>query len=373
MSAIPSEQLKPNDASIPRNRIGRWFVLILYVLLVFLICAGGAAKIGHDWFSYYGGLFGFFAGLAVSVVILSATLDNFFIRVDLVSAFVTTDLLYTLKWRKNRTPPTTDEFAEESEEDRKRDQKAFPSYGPGLHVAYPWEDRQTENNVSLKEVSAAMTFSILLSDGLVMVIGSYRIRADLKNLIPFLGGVASAPDELQDLIIAFAFNFLKEKTVDEAMSSAALLTDALKSEFGLQTSEGESHRASDQVSKFERRFGIFVGDITISKVLPTEEVQRTRSSLQEAKSIAIGTAELLGYPNLRAMHLAQSKGKVTADQIARARDRFMSVSGNLEGMQVTRWEGDLNIAGLDPEAVKEIARAVKPIAEALQPKGKGKK
>lgn len=371
MSTIPFEQRNPNDASIKRNRAGRWVVLILYTLLVLSVCVGGATKIGGDWFGSYGSLIGLFVGLGLAVCALSVTLGKFFIRVDLVSALVTIDLLHTIGGE--RSVPPTAASSTESDEARARNRQAFPSYGPGLHVAYPWERRDEEYNISLKEVSADIKFPILLSDGLVTVEGSYRIRADIKNLIPFLGGVASAPEELEDLISAHAFNLLQGKSVDEAQGYAGTLSDELKGKFGLITSDGSPHGTSDGVADFERRFGIFVGDVTISRILPSAEVQRTRSSVQEAKAIALGTATMLGYPSVQAMRLAESKGKLSADQIARARDRFMAASGNLEGMNVTRWEGDLNIAGLDPEAVKEIARAMKPLAEAFGTSKKGKK
>lgn len=348
------------------------FVFILYILFVILICVGGATKILSDWFGWYGGVAGLFIGMSASVAVFAAFTSSFFITVDLVSAFVTTDLLYTLFWRKNKELPLPEEYQEESEEGKARDRRAFPTYGPGLHLAYPWERRDRENNFSLKEVGTEVKFPILVQDGLINVEGSYRIRPDLRNLIPFLSGVATMADELQDLIIAFAFRELSPLTVDKAIEHVGPLNEKMYQEFGLNEN-GSRSTASEAVSNFERRFGLYVGDVTFSQILPSEDLQKTRGGINEAKAIATGTAILMGYSDSDALRTAKEAGKVTDEQISRARDRFLSISGNLEGMSVTRWEGDLNITGLDPEALKELAKAAGPVARALQPGKKGSK
>lgn len=375
MSRIPNVHLRPNDKSVDRNRVGRLIVFLSYLALTLFVCVGGSMKIGSDWFGWYGEMFGLFLGLAVSVIVFSVATGSFFITVDLVSAFVTTDLLYTLFWHRSQEMPTPEKWQSESEEEKARDRKAFPTYGPGLHLAYPWERRERENNFSLKEIGSDFRFPILVTDGLLYVEGSYRIRPDLRNLIPFLSGVATMADELQDLIVSSAFSKLSSLTVDEATEQVGEINEKLYAEFGLDAN-GTRDTASDAVSNFERRFGVYVGDVTISRILPHEDLQKTRGGINEARAIATGTAILMGYPDAESMLQAKKAKEITDEQISRARDRFLSVSGNLEGMNVTRWEGDLNITGLDPETVQLLAKAAPAVARAFQGQGqkpKGKK
>lgn len=45
---------------------------------------------------------------------------------------------------------------------------------------------------------------------------------------------------------------------------------------------------------------------------------------------------------------------MTQADVNLARDRFLSISGNLEGMEIKRNEFDVSLHGLDPEAAKAI-------------------
>lgn len=374
MSRVPNAQLHPNDKYLSRARNGRVVVLILYVGLVLGICIFICWKIASDWFGF--GLAGIFAGLAASGILLSMTLDRFFISVEMVSAFITVDLFQTLFWKKDRAIPDPETYDEESEEEKELDRKTFPVYGPGFHVSYPWEERDQENNFSLKEVSADISFSILLSDGTITMKGSYRIRPDLNNLIPFLSGVGSSAEELEEIIVAYAIEFFDGMTVDEALSNLGELNEALNAKFGLKTKadgRADSTETADKVSDFERRFGVYVGDITIAEILPSKEVQRTRGSITEARAIAEGTAILLGFKNAAALARARSQKKIADEQVSRARDRFLSISGNMEGMELKRNEFDFNVTGLDPETVKALAPALAMAAAVMTNKNSTKK
>lgn len=370
MSQIPSDQLRPNDKYLDRNRAARWGVLIGYVVLLGLLCILLSWKLASDWFGF--GIGGVLFGTALWALILSFTLNRFLVRVALVSAFITVDLLATFFHNRTEGLPSTSTLEEETPAEKELDRITFPVYLPGLHPAFPWESREKNYNFSLKEVSADLSLKILLLDGPVTLKGSYRIRPDFKNLIPFLSGVATSADELQELISAFAFGNLGGKTVDDATKHLDQLNKDLYAEFGLaKDAGGNPLPASPIASKFERRFGVFVGDVTIASILPSEEVQRTRGSINEAKAIAEGTAILLGYPNKVEFEAAQRDGKVTADQISRARDRFLSISKNLEGMELKRSEIDINLGGLDPEVIKALGAFAAMYAEATANK-KGK-
>lgn len=347
-------------------------VLIIYLLLAIGVPVLIFTKILSDWFDL--SIVGLFLGLVAASILLSRTLARFFISVDLVSAFITTDLLRTFMFRgSDREKPDPKEYEQKSEAERARDRKSFPTYGPGLHVAYPWEDRDRENNFSLKEVNVDFDFPVQLADGLLRAKGSYRLRPDLRNLIPFLSGVATIPGEMEDLIISFAVQKLSAKTADEALNMVGELNDDLNEKFGLRTKVNADETPDDKVSNFERRFGVYVGDVTIAKLLPTEEMQRTRGAIDEARAIARGTAIVLGFEDAAEMRQAQRDGKISEEIISRGRDRFLSISGNLEGMDISRYEIDFNITGLDPEVAKALSSAAAAYAGAQRRAPKGRR
>jgi hypothetical protein len=190
--------------------------------------------------------------------------------------------------------------------------------------------------------------------------GSYRIRPDFQNLIPFLSGVASTAEELKEILTAHAVEILSGKTVDEALGSLKELNHALMKQFGL----GPEKNPSDEPTDFEKRFGVFVGDVTIAKILPSEEVQRTRGSITEARAIQEGTAILLGYNDAAALQAALESSRIKPEEIRHARDRFLSISGNMEGMDLKRSEIEVSIQGLDKESIQALTELAKVAAPA---------
>jgi hypothetical protein len=162
--------------------------------------------------------------------------------------------------------------------------------------------------------------------------------------------VAAIAEEMSGLIITKAVAELKPKKVKSAMQNIAALNDTLRVEF--------AGKSSVDVSKIEKRFGIIISDVTIEQMLPSEELQRTMSALSEASAIAEGTAILLGMTR-KAASLKLEADSTFRTQYNEARDRFLSVSGNLEGMDISRTEFMLRLDGIDPELVKAIGDIAK--------------
>jgi len=232
-------------------------------------------------------------------------------------------------------------------------------YGPGVHISYPWERRLKGNNISLTEAPNEIKFPVQCKDGMIYVEGSYRMSPDLKNPVAFLKGVATVADEIKDIIIADVVAYLKGKTVMDAVNDLQGINERLR-------------RFQTEHTDVEKRFGIHIGDVTISRLLPSDDVQRTISGITEAKMVQIGTELLLGIPEGKLSEWQQD-GRVSGADIKEARDRFLSVSGNLEGMDIKRHEFDVSIHGLDPEVAKAIVELARsPIAQAFLSKGAAK-
>lgn len=231
-------------------------------------------------------------------------------------------------------------------------------YGPGPGYCYPWEQRQAINNISLNEASNDFKFSVLCTDGFLFGSGSYRIRAEKTDPIIFQAGVASVADDLRDLVITIAVQQLATKKVRTAVKQLE----------GLNKKLAETFAGTGQTN-FEKRHGVRVGDVTVSQLKPSDDVQKTMSGLTEADAINLGTAIILGYKNMEAVNKAVNEGRLQQADVKDARDRFLSVSGNLEGMEIKRHEWVVSAHGIDPRLVEALARAAPNVGQAARDLG----
>ena len=309
-----------DDSAIERGRAGRALVFFLTpVLLSFLgaLLAGYLAETFLGTGPFYsiglviGALGGFVGFLSIK--------HMFVVKNDTIGALITLDQLQSFLGNKD----------------------VHVVYGPGSHFAYSWEARFAENNGPLKEVAEEFTFPSVCVDGTLTVHASFRIRPDFNNLLAYLSGVGAAAQDFKALQIAFINKKLAKKTMQQAMDELQLLNDELQAEFVTGDTD------------FEKRFGVQTGDVTVSNMLMSDEAQRTRSGLNEAAVVSQGTAVLLGFETVTAMKRALSAGKVTQDDINRARREFRVISGNMDNSNVNRTEFD--ISGVTPEVAQAIA------------------
>jgi regulator of protease activity HflC (stomatin/prohibitin superfamily) len=319
---------EPLDSDFKRDRASRYIVFALFVTgvpLLFILIGLIIAVVFFDGIAILGVIFGFGAGALVT----AANVEKLFIiRNSTTGLFVTQNILRSFLGKD----------------------EVNVVYGPGVHICFPWERRLKGNGIALEEAAQDFTFKVQCSDGLLTVNGSYRLRPDPRRPVPFLTGVAAIAEEMDGLIITKAVAELKTKKVKSAMRNIAKLTDILKHEFVGSKVKPET--------PIEKRFGIIISDVTIEQMLPSEELQRTMSALSEANAIAEGTAILLGMTR-KAASLKLEADSTFRTQYNEARDRFLSVSGNLEGMDISRTEFMLRLDGIDPELVKAIGDIAK--------------
>lgn len=318
--AIEANIVQAEDSLIPRNRAGRASVFFAAPLV---LIGAGAAITGTLATIFLGGGAFFLIGLVVGAVL------GFIAFLNLKHLFVvqnnTTSLLVTLNSARSLLGLKNVDVV----------------YGPGTHFAYPWEERFAENNIPLKEVAEEFTFPVICKDGTLTVTASFRLRPDFQNPIAYLSGVGAAANDFKALVITAIAKWLTPKTMLEARTQMKELNEALHDEF------------VDLESEFEKRFGVRSGDVTVSNMLMSDEAQRTLSGLNEASTVAKGTAILLTYPTVEAMQEALKNGLISQADIDRARREFRIISGNMDGAEVKRYEVD--ITGLTPEVASALS------------------
>jgi hypothetical protein len=320
---------RPTDAVIARgrDRTSRAIVLSLYIITSVWIFSNGVQWLGEQFFPDIELLAKIFWGLgfAMALGIVIYTVEKWFIiRNPTIGMFVTQDTFASLFGAKNVNVP----------------------YGPGTHISYPWERRLGQNNISLEEAPNNFDFIIQCSDGIINGKGSFRLRPDQMNPVTFLGSVSAVADDITDLIVGEIVAQFKDKTVKAALDNYSDLNQHLDETFRLADTD------------VEKRCGIRISDVTIRELLPTADMQKTMSAIGEATAIARGTEIILGMTKDE-IKAEIAAGRMTQADVNLARDRFLSISGNLDGMQIKRSEFDVSVHGIDSEAIRALAELAK--------------
>jgi len=334
--------VEPVDSDLERNRLSRNAVFAACMVALPIALTTFGSWLLSQFFDDFELMqqIGGGAGLSISIGLNFYLAEKYFIiRNSTTGLFVTQNTLASLFGSSNINV----------------------AYGPGTHISYPVERRLKENNISLLEASIPFSGIVVQClDGVLTLKGSYRARPRSHQAVRFLTGVASAADDVTSLIAADIVSRLGVVTVDVALAQLKELNEYL---------HHYSNPDDDDKKALENRFGIEIGDVTVDEMLESEEVRRTRSALSEANAIMRGTWKLLGVDDYKnsaaALRNKIRSGELTQADVNLARDRFLSISGNLEGMNINRTEFDLSLHGLDPEAIKAITDLAKsPAAQA---------
>lgn len=333
------------DSDIDRNRLGRFYVLIIYLTLTLF----GSYFLGD-----------FFSSLFFATSTVAKNICWVFISVPLAAlALGLVEKLFIIRNETNTVIVTVNHLASLF---KSYGEYVYTAYGPGLHLSYPTEKREAGNNISLNEATNEFNTEIQLEDGILRVFASMRLRPDPRNPIAFLSGVAIVADDIKDLMIAEIVEELTGKKVTEAIVMMKDLNSKLQKKY------------IGQQDDTEKRFSVYIGDVTITKMLPSEELQRSISAISEAEAIQKGTLIILGLADSKELQVRLDDRKLSQADVNLARDRFLSISGNLDGMEIKRTEFDLSVHGLEPEAIASLLELAKqPGLQALIGKTKAKK
>lgn len=305
------------------SRLAVAIVSVLFTLIVgYLIGKGFAA------FFKLPGLLGTSMGLGLSGLGLLWLIPRLYVINNAVSAFVTIDLL-------------TSELV---------------TYGPGFHFCFPWEKRSGSNAVDLSEAAENFSFEVQTPTGNLKGKFSIRLRPDITRLPQFLAGVASVAADLGDIIKAYILTYLSDKPLITALKDSADLNKDLADEFKHGGTQNE------KASEFEKRFGVIIGDITVSELMPSGALQETMSAQTESIVIDSIVAASFGKKSMKEVQSAIVAGEIQQDEVNRRRNQTMAMSGNLQGMDFSESTFNLKISGLekiDP-AIAEAIAAVGP-------------
>ncbi len=291
----------PHDHQAPRNRFSRLVVF----LAVVAVLAGVLIPFGMLWGSFFSGwmvdkvgLVGFLAALGIFYILER----RLFIYVPEWKAYVTQD-----PFSGYNVP-----------------------YGPGLHISYPWEQRNADGNEPLDVITKPFSVSVQTSTSQVQVEGSFQYAADLARITTFIGNDVTT---IEGGFIAFFESFLSEryagKDAENARTGIGDTNKALADRFmGTQDADTTS---------LEDKFGIIAVSLVITKLKLPDAVQKTRDAVDEAAQMQKVVAKTYGIePEELAARVKD--GRISLNDYNKMLNRAMSISENAEG-EVKIFEG----------------------------------
>ncbi|MCD5382369.1 MAG: hypothetical protein LR017_03630 [Candidatus Pacebacteria bacterium] len=314
------------DGAIKRSRFLRWTFLIVSILTFLLLPGITLNWLGNLVFNTPQKLESLLSiiGALVGGLWFSNYFPNYLVVVPQVQGFVTVNNAKSILGIPGKT---------------------YDEYGPGTHVAYPWEGRSSKSNYSLEVVTIDLEESVPGKDTQLITTGALQIEASLSRGSQFIGiDEDTIKKGALELIKAKLSDKLHNKTGDEAKGMIPQINDEL----------AEIFKSDEWVTKFENIYGFRTVVINISGIDLPEDVQKTRDAVDEARQVLRGVAIMNGYESEEALIKVRKNGELSNADFNEMVDRFM-VKSKQAKMQVN----SLKLGGIDLKDLASIIKAFK--------------
>jgi hypothetical protein len=297
---------KPTDDLIPnkmRGRYGRGLILILSVVAMFsvptLLVGYWGSFTGIPLITVIGGLIGFRVG-------------GYFVSRLIPDRF----LVNNAEW----VGYVTENIAGGE----------MVPYGPGLHVSYPWEQRNQKGNYSLEVLTLPFQVKISTVTSQVLVDCDYEFAINLPRITQAIGINTST---VENGLVSFMANFLTskcsgpEKDAEWVRGHIDDLNEALSQEFG------------PSAESFATKYGFITVSLVINKISFPESVQATRDAIDKAANMHTVVAKLYGMEPEDLQQKLASK-EITVAEYNKMLNRALVESGNAK-MGFNVFEADI--------------------------------
>lgn len=276
-AAIPSDGYRaefpiPHDRETGRAWVGRWIVagLIVAASLAgpYMFVAYWGSELSNETVGEFLGWFGLLAGGVALARFLPSRL-----------------MLLNQEWSayvSQNVPAGT-----------------MVSYGPGVHVTYPWEARNKKGNWSLKLITRDFTLPIPTDTSQVTMAGKYGYTIDLARIQNAIGmkDDASIDDRLTSLIESFLTGESAGKEAGAVVrDSTPVINAGLKKSFHRAKIDNPNTRIDERtIETISERYGIKLVFVTVNRVSFPPAVQKARDAKEEAAQMFEIVAQLYGY------------------------------------------------------------------------------
>lgn len=301
----------PEDRHAKRNKGVRWLIdgvlvlLTLYTPWRVALYVGG--QVGHP-------VIAGFAGAIIGIWLLARLAPRLIIDNPEWSAYVTLDPLLG----GHMVP-----------------------YGPGIHLAFPWEERNTDGNYSLQVITRPFSLTTPTLTSAVTVSGRLFYNASL----PYITNAIGVDKEVvEDGLIAFIDSNLISKLGGMATEDAVMQIPDISKELN-DTFRDTVTPTGKKAEEFEKKFGYSTAAIVIDKIALPEAVQKAADAESEAKKMNKIALALLGLTQAQLDEMLRTK-VITMKQLKEVVDRALVTSGNAT-MNLNVIEGNMANAMAD--------------------------
>lgn len=284
-----------HDSHVARDRASRfWFFILTMTAAVGLPTLLGMA-LGNA-FGFHGGryLFGTF-GFGFGLFVVIKLFPRYWVIVPQTAAFVTTNQLAPAGGNPN-----------------------IP-YGPGGHFCFPWELRAESGNITLDTLTLSYDEEVPTATSTVTVHGSLQFKFLLTKIQRVVElDVSTIERGFLDMVHEFLSEFFSEMQGEDAKNHVKEVRERL-----------EEYLKQERAEVILTRFGARVEGVQISSIDLPPKVQEVRDALEEARTVSKAIWQMLGFSSKRTFDKARKDGKVTEEQVNRAREQFLVASGNV--------------------------------------------
>ncbi|MDB5244813.1 MAG: hypothetical protein JWN18_683 [Parcubacteria group bacterium] len=304
---------KPRDSVTSRDWAFRWMVnmvisaLVICVPLFALLYVGG--RLDHP-------LIGGTIGYVVGIWVLSLLLPRMIVSNPEYTGYVTL----------NSFKPGDAEMV---------------TYGPGFHMALPWEERNANGTYSLRVITREFTLTTPTKSSAITIEGRLFYNASLKFLENAVGVDKEVVEEGNIAFIdSYLITKLSEIDAEEAASKIKQIGIDLNKDF--RDTPAITGVGTATPEEFEKKFGYSTAAIAIDKVILAPKVQEAIDAISEARKMNEIATGLLGISQADLAEMLKNK-IITVKQVKEMLDRALVTSGNAT-MQLNVVEGEMAAA-----------------------------
>jgi len=223
-------------------------------------------------------------------------------------------------------------------------------YGPGLHVSFPWEDRDALGNVSLDIITRRFGEEIPVKNGKMKVTLALQYAGDIRNITGFVGVDEST---IEGGFMALIRSFISAEGANVKIQSDrkkmiekfnAGLAEKFQGITAQITAEEDPDAQLMNISEFEKRYGVHVVSIVVEGVDYDDNLQKAIDVAAKSEIIEAAVMKALGFTTKKDFREARElwlKGDpdngiepktrgVSPEQITSVREEIMAQAGDAE-------------------------------------------
>ncbi|HEY4502122.1 MAG TPA: hypothetical protein VJJ20_03620 [Candidatus Paceibacterota bacterium] len=198
-------------------------------------------------------------------------------------------------------------------------------YGPGVHPALFWEERDEDGNMPLKPIDTTFDIQVSTLTSRVTLLVFFQWMPDIRNLRTFQG--VKNEEEINAAFPPFLESFLSENLANETAEVIREKIEKVNLALAVEFMGKEDPVTHQSPTKLEDNYGIRVVVIRVKGFKVSEEVQRSMDARDEALRLHGIVASFQGIDEKELAEQLRNK-TLSPDDYNKLLEKAMALSGN---------------------------------------------